>query len=205
MAMPSPVAESWLEVYRSLGCTLAFEDWATFIGSDDAEYNPLRDLTRQLDGELDGDAILRAQRQREHEMILELPVLPGVQDYLEVASRLGLRIGMASSSSCDWVEGHLERLGLRAYFERIQASDDVALTKPDPALYLNVCAELGVPTSRAVALEDSPNGALAAKRAGMYCVIVPNAMTANLPFPTVDLRLDSLADLPLEELLDSLG
>ena len=44
----------------------------------------------------------------------------------------------------------------------------------------------------------------AAKRAGLYCVAVPNELTKNLPFPPVDLRLDSLADMPLEMLLAQL-
>jgi beta-phosphoglucomutase-like phosphatase (HAD superfamily) len=115
-----------------------------------------------------------------------------------------LKIGLASSSPCEWVEGHLERLGLRPYFESIIASDDVVLTKPDPALYTSACAALGVEPGRAVALEDSPNGALAAKRAGLHCVAVPNELTKFLPFPAVDLRLDSLAEMSLDDLLAKL-
>ena len=201
----SPIYVSWQVIYQSLGCTLSFSDWATIIGSDDVDFDPMSDLSSQLGKALDGEAILREQRRHERELILELPVMPGVQDYLDAALRLGLRIGLASSSPCDWVEGHLERLGLRAYFERIKASDDVAVTKPDPALYVDVCAALGVESGPRLALEDSPNGAQAAKRAGMYCAVVPNDLTKKLPFPPVDLRLDSLADMPLEELLEHLG
>lgn len=200
----TPIYQSWLEVYQSHGCFLSFDDWSTYIGSDDAAFDPMEDLARQLGEDLDREAILRKQRSRERELILELPIQPGVQNYLDAALRLGLRIGLASSSPCDWVEGHLERLGLRAFFERIKAGDDVLLTKPDPALYIDICAALGVENGRAVALEDSPNGALAAKRAGLYCVAVPNQLTKNLPFPPVDLRLESLMDLPLEQVLEQL-
>jgi beta-phosphoglucomutase-like phosphatase (HAD superfamily) len=52
-----------------------------------------------------------------------------------------------------------------------------------------------------VALEDSPNGVLAAKRAGLACVAVPNTLTARLDLSAADLRLVSLAELPLPELL----
>jgi HAD superfamily hydrolase (TIGR01509 family) len=200
----SPIFQSWKEVFESFGCRLSFEDWSTIIGSANVEFDPMEDLARQLDGNLDRLAVSLRQRQRESELILAQPVQPGVKSYLDEALRLGLKIGLASSSPCDWVEGHLERLGLRAYFERIVASDDVALTKPDPALYTDVCTALGVQPGCAVALEDSPNGALAAKRAGLYCVAVPNELTKNLPFPPVDLRLDSLADMPLEMLLAQL-
>ena len=53
----------------------------------------------------------------------------------------------------------------------------------------------------AVALEDSPNGVLAAKRANLTCVAVPNALTSRLDLGAADLRLTSLADLSLPALL----
>jgi beta-phosphoglucomutase-like phosphatase (HAD superfamily) len=57
---------------------------------------------------------------------------------------------------------------------------------------------LGVKAEEAIAFEDSPNGVLAAKRAGLYCVAVPNPTTKQLHMDGADLVLDSLADLPLE-------
>jgi beta-phosphoglucomutase-like phosphatase (HAD superfamily) len=63
----------------------------------------------------------------------------------------------------------------------------------------------GVAPHQAVALEDSPNGVRAAKRAGMTCVAVPNPLTARLDLAEADLRLDSLADVPLGDLLARLG
>ncbi len=73
--------------------------------------------------------------------------------------------------------------------------------KPDPAVYHEALVRLGVQPRHALALEDSPNGATAAKAAGLWCVAVPNGMTHNLPFPPVDGRLASLADMPLRQLL----
>jgi beta-phosphoglucomutase-like phosphatase (HAD superfamily) len=54
----------------------------------------------------------------------------------------------------------------------------------------------------AVALEDSPNGITAAKRAGLFCVAVPNPLTRQLPLAHADLLVNSLADLPLQQLLE---
>ena len=62
---------------------------------------------------------------------------------------------------------------------------------------------LDVAPQQALAIEDSPNGILAAKRAGLFCLAVPNALTRQLSLDLADLRLDSLADLPLEQLLDA--
>jgi hypothetical protein len=54
---------------------------------------------------------------------------------------------------------------------------------------------------KAIALEDSPNGILAAKRAGLFCVAIPNDLTRQLSLSLADCQLDSLADLPLAQLL----
>jgi beta-phosphoglucomutase-like phosphatase (HAD superfamily) len=116
---------------------------------------------------------------------------------------MGLFIGLASSSSGNWVKGHLTRLGLLDYFDVLRTREHVALTKPDPALYLAVLDELGVTPNQALALEDSPNGIRAAKRAGMYCVAVPNYLTRQLDLSEADLCLTSLAEISLESLLQN--
>jgi beta-phosphoglucomutase-like phosphatase (HAD superfamily) len=90
-------------------------------------------------------------------------------------------------------------------FDCIRTRDDVAKVKPDPELYLKALDGLGVAPEEAAAFEDSPNGALAAKRAGLKCVIVPNALTSRLEFGEHDLKLSSMADMPLEEVLERLS
>ena len=116
-----------------------------------------------------------------------------------------MRLGVASSSSRAWVDGHLTRLGLRGYFEVVRCRDDVAVVKPDPALYRAVLQATGVAATEAVALEDSPNGVWAAKRAGMACVAVPNPLTARLDLSHADFTLRSLTELPLAALLARLA
>jgi beta-phosphoglucomutase-like phosphatase (HAD superfamily) len=68
-------------------------------------------------------------------------------------------------------------------------------------VYLAALDALGVGPDEALALEDSPNGVLAAKAAGVRCVAVPNEVTARLSFGAADLVLPSLAAMPLPELL----
>ena len=100
-----------------------------------------------------------------------------------------------------WVEGHLLRLGLLDRFHILRCSGDVPRVKPDPALCLAVLEATAVRAVDALALEDSPNGVLAAKRAGLACAAVPNALTARLDLGAADLRLASLADVSLDVLI----
>ena len=83
----------------------------------------------------------------------------------------------------------------------IKTSDDVTRAKPDPELYLAAAAALGVEPREAIAFEDSANGLAAAKAAGLWCVAVPNAMTAHMDLSAADLRVESLADVDLGKLL----
>jgi HAD superfamily hydrolase (TIGR01509 family) len=191
-----PVYDAWQEIYGEHGVELAFEKWAQCIGTADA-FDPCVDLQAALGRALDVAALEARHRALTDALIAAQAVLPGVREYVEEAARMGV----ASSSSRRWVEGHLTRLGLRDCFQAIRCADDVPRVKPDPALYRAVLDAMGVRPEDAVALEDSPNGVLAAKRAGLACVAVPNALTARLDLSAADLSLASLADLSLPELV----
>jgi HAD superfamily hydrolase (TIGR01509 family) len=201
----TPIFQSWQEMYRAYGLELPLELWVTNIGTAEEPFDPLTELVRQSSMPLDHQEIAARRMQRELELIQDHAPLPGVVDYLQDAQSLGLKVGIASSSSCRWVSGHLERLGLIGYFNAIVAKDDVPVTKPDPTLYRAILEKLDVAPERAVAFEDSPNGILAARRAGLFCVAVPNVMTRYLPIDHADLRLDSLAEMTLEDLLHKIG
>jgi HAD superfamily hydrolase (TIGR01509 family) len=139
------------------------------------------------------------ERRYAHEVtLLEAEELrPGIADYLDYAEEHELKRAIVSSASRRWIDMHLERLE-RAYgWDAIVTADhDVARAKPHPTLYLEALEAVGVPAGDAVAFEDSPNGAAAAKAAGIFVVGIPNNVTADLGLDRhVDLLLDSLADL----------
>jgi len=202
-----PDYQAWQELYAEYGGDLPLEEWTKYIGlaGADTPFDPHALLETQT-----GRAIDRAAaRQRHHRRYVELveaqAILPGVQNYLEDAQRLGLKLGVASSGTRDWVHGNLARLGLHAHFDCIRCAGDVRFTKPHPELYLAVLSALALRPEEAIALEDSAHGARAAKQAGIFCVVVPNPMTHQLPLDHADLRLTSLADLPLEQLIARFG
>ncbi|MBN2147421.1 MAG: HAD-IA family hydrolase [Anaerolineales bacterium] len=197
----TPIFRSWQELYRSYGFELSFDLWATTIGSQEAEFNPYKDLERLLECPVDWQVVDAQRAAREMELIEQESLLPGVVQYLEDARRLGVRVGLASSSTREWVVGHLTRRGLLDYFKVLRTMEDVTRTKPDPELFISALAGLGIPAKQAIVLEDSPNGILAAKRAGIFAVAVPGALTRQLALDHADLQLESLAALPLAELL----
>ena len=199
-----PVYRSWLEVYEAHGEDLPFERWVQIVGSTTAGFHPQHHLEERLGRSLPKE-VLDRRIGRRTEMILANTVLPGVVQRIDEAKAMGLKLGVASSSTADWVRGHLVRLGIFDRFDCVRCRDDVANAKPDPDLYIAVLECLGVPASEAIAIEDSPNGVLAAKRAGMRCVAIPNSITARLDLGQADVVLGSLAEVTLPELLRKLS
>jgi HAD superfamily hydrolase (TIGR01509 family) len=199
----SPSRLVWEELYREHGHELPHERWATNIGTLDEPFKPLDHLEELLGRRLDRSALDERRKARELELIdLEL-LRPGVEEYLDEAERRGLVTGIVSSSWFDWIAPLLKRLEREHGWDAIVAADgDASRAKPRPTLYLEALDVLGLAADEAIAFEDSPNGVRAAKAAGIYCVAVPNPITATLAFEDADLVLESFADLPLEELLE---
>lgn len=198
-----PIYRSWLEVYEAHGEELPFERWVQIVGSTTTGFHPQHHLEEKLGKQLPQE-VLDRRIGRRTELILANKLLPGVVAHLDAARNLGLRLGLASSSTTDWVRGHLARLGILDRFDCLRCRDDVEHAKPEPDLYLAVLDCLGVPASQAIAIEDSPHGVSAAKRAGLRCVAIPNSITARLDLTGADLILTSLAEMSLTQLLERL-
>jgi putative hydrolase of the HAD superfamily len=196
--------DAFCKIYAEYGQQLALEAWAVGIGTHGA-FDPYSDLERMTGRPLDrADIKLRFDAVHDANL-LKVTLQPGVIDRLEEARRLGLLIGLASSSGRDWIEQHLERQGIRHYFEVIRSRDDVERVKPDPALYKMAVEALGIQGSEAIAIEDSVNGLRAAKAAGLFSLVVPNPVTANMDFSDADLIIDSLETHSFEEIIGQLG
>jgi beta-phosphoglucomutase-like phosphatase (HAD superfamily) len=193
----------WEELYSEHGHELPRDQWATLVGTIGAPFDPLGHLEELVGRSLDRDALHARRRAREFELIDLEELRPGVERYFADAERLALRTAVVSSSDDDWIERHLGRLGhLEGLDAIVAANGDTARAKPRPDLYLDALVRLELEPSEAIAFEDSPNGVTAAKAAGLICVAVPNPITATLALDHADLVLESLADLPLPELIE---
>ena len=201
----TPSYETWADIYREHGHELPLDRWFDYIGREGGYFDAGDHLAALVGEGFDRDAARLRRDARKTELIAALDVMVGVREYVADAKRLGLRLAVASSSSRAWVLGHLERLRLHADWDAVRTRDDVVRTKPAPNLYLSAVAALDVAPKEAIAFEDSANGIAAAKDAGLLCVAVPNALTAGMDLSRADLRLGSLADTPLEELLTRLA
>jgi HAD superfamily hydrolase (TIGR01509 family) len=200
----TPSLTSWQELYREHGHELTLERWAAAVGTIGG-FDPVAYL-RELVGPVDLTEGLERRRARDLALGEIEDLRPGVLAYLVEARRRGLATAIVSSSSRDWVDLQLVRLeGVGDFDEIVTADGDPARAKPLPVLYLEALERLGVAADDAIAFEDSPNGVRAARAAGIFCVAVPNGVTASLGLDEASLVVSSLDTLPFGRLLELAG
>jgi HAD superfamily hydrolase (TIGR01509 family) len=103
-----------------------------------------------------------------------IPVKPGLHRLLAVLEKHQIPTAIATSTDTKDAEFSLRTAGLWDRFSAVVTGDQVQRGKPEPEIYLEAASRLGADPRSCVALEDSSNGVLAANRAGMRTLMVPD-------------------------------
>ncbi len=196
---------------------LAFEELGLPYRWEIEEYSRLLEITggqQRLQAYLEGQGMPPAERDeivprlhgRKNERFQELvasgrvEARPGVIALLDELETTGVRLAVATTGSRVWVEPLLERLFGLARFSPVVTGDEAPVRKPDPSAYLQALDGLGLPASSVLAVEDSANGLVAARAAGLVCVVVVNDFTRDQDFDGAALVVDTFEDLDLAAL-----
>lgn len=103
------------------------------------------------------------------------------------------KIGLASSSPMSLIDVVVDKLGIRNYLNAICSAAHLPYGKPHPQVYLDCAAALNSDPHECICFEDSFNGLIAAKAAGMKCVVIPAQHDSGKPkFNAADLKISSL-------------
>ena len=149
-------------------------------------------------------AAVRA-RKSAHYLELLATCLQPMEGALELLTSLRgkMKIALASSSYRDAVDGVLAGLNIADFFEVTVSGLDVAQVKPAPEIFLKAANLLEVAPAQCLVLEDAEKGILAAHRAGMRSVAIPNDYTRHHDFSKATRICNSLMEIT-PELLQSL-
>lgn len=194
----SCLLEAGQEVFAAHGVTLPFDRWLDLVGTSTPPNFWVPWLEELLETKVDEPEVMAAFDRHNQTRTKELLPNDGVVELLNLATESGIALGVASSSSIAWVGDHLDQLGLKSYFSEIVTRGDVMHAKPAPDLYLLAAHRLGLKPGDCVAFEDSHNGSLAAIRAGIPCVVVPNSLTRHQDLTHATLRVPTLDHVTLE-------
>jgi len=131
----------------------------------------------------------------------KVSLIEGFTELLSVLHANHIPVALASSSPWTWINIMLERFNLRESFQAIVSADELeGEGKPSPAIYLLTAKQLGVSPTRCIAIEDSKNGVLSAKNAGMYCIGFRNGFNDEQDLSRADMIIQHFAELDWQTL-----
>ena len=196
MDTESTMVASWQHEWRFHGLELDLDTFWVPHGGDVTEQRYDR-LAQAVGPDYDRPAShARRIAHRDH-LHADLPLRPGIAEWLDQAADANLRLAVASSSPAGWVHSHLARVGAVTRFEVYACGDEITDPKPSPAVYHLALHKLDLTAERAVAVEDTAHGVAAAHAAGLRCIAVPNPHVDVSQLRKADLTLTSARELPL--------
>jgi HAD superfamily hydrolase (TIGR01509 family) len=195
-------ADSWVQALAEHGIAFSYEDYPKYAGK---EADLVAEALAREYSQLDPGPLAESKRRIFARMQDDgISAVPGAVEFVRalVAHKeaLGIRIGLASASTHEEIEGNLAAIGLSGLFDTVVSGrDDLdgyvdasGRNKPKPYIYMEAARRLGVEAAHCVAFEDTDVGVTAASSAGMRVFAVPNAWTRTQHFDAAAAVLDSL-------------
>lgn len=131
----------------------------------------------------------------------KVALLPGFTGLLDELRAHEVPLALTSSSLRSWIEMVLARFSLHDAFRVVVSAEELkGEGKPSPAIYIHTAKELGVPAARCIVIEDSRNGVLSAKAAGMYCIGLRNGFNEEQDLSGADIIVHGFHELNWQRL-----
>jgi len=159
-----------LALFQELGATVSQEEYNSFIG---IAANKMWGFLKERYGISETiEELKQIEKERKYQLLdqLDIQSFEGIKELLVEAQAKGFKMAIASSSPKKNIELVAQKLGFEPFFEVLLSGEEVAFGKPEPDIFLKAADLLAVPPKAALVIEDSRNGAIAAKKAGMLCV-----------------------------------
>ncbi len=151
------------------------------------------------------EELIKAMHKRKTDLVVgliesgRLPLRPGVHRFMKEAMNAGLKLGVCTTSNEQAAQAITEKMLSDIKFDVVLAGDVVSRKKPDPEIYNLALSRTGLKPEEAFVIEDSRNGVLSAKAAGMRVVVTTNAYTEQEDVSGGDIIVTSLGDLDGEK------
>lgn len=188
-----------MELFKKLGFNMSVEEYSKFVGTTSKymwdtikkKYNLENTIEELIEMERNGFFDFLSSPDKVIEPIAYIPEL------LKALHENNYKIALASSSPIRLIEFIMESLKIRKYFDELVTGDFVKRSKPEPDVFLYAADKLGVLPEECVVIEDSHNGVLAAKNAGMKCIGYKNLNSGNQDISKADKIINSFNELDI--------
>lgn len=191
----------YLEIGKAESKDIKVDFLNTLRGRDDAEIWQMLIEEYNLAGDANtyNDKLLSNFNQTIIDSV-DIKPIPGILQLLNQLEAEEITTALGSAGDRNRVELIIDKFKIRNYFKAIATATDVENAKPAPDIYLKAADDLKVNPENCWVLEDSYNGILAAKAAGMKCIAYAGSYNTNQDHSKADIRIDRISDLKLSEL-----
>ena len=189
-------------IFADLGINLSEDEYHGFIGTTHKDmwstikkrYNLPQSVPELVNMQVSGN--IGYIKNEEIEPIK----IKGITDLLSKIAGENIKIGIASSSPTEVIKLVINKLGISNYFAAIVGGEEIKEGKPSPDIFLKAAKRLNSNPSDCIVIEDSKNGVLAAKAAGMKCVGFKNPNSGNQDLRKADLIIENYDSLDINTL-----
>lgn len=186
--------ESFNEILQSYNIRISQTEFKRFVGRTQKEiFSELKEIYQI--GESVESLIAKKRIQYLRLVNSKLTAMPGLLDLIALLKEKKIKIGVASSSPLMDIEMVLQRIELDQQFDAVLSAFNLPKGKPDPEVFLRTANVLEVQPSHCMVIEDTAVGVLAAKRAKMSCIAMPNFFTREQDFQLADYIADNMVEV----------
>lgn len=184
-----------VQTMEYLGIPISPQELERFVGMTNPdmwrilkqEYNIAKPVEEIIDYQLSSK--IKAVR------ALELAPIAGIMELISNLKKLGMKLGIASSSPRVFINEVLMKFQIGQYFDCVVSGEEVANGKPAPDIYVEAARQLGVHASECIVLEDSSNGIKAAQAANMRCIGFINPNSGNQDVTFADVIISKISEI----------
>lgn len=181
------------ELYKELNVNITLEEQFSFVGNGSkiiwTKIKSKGNLTQSV------EELMEMSKSRKYDYLskLDSKIIPidGIENLLSMLEADGFIIAMASSSPRKNIEVILSKVKLINYFQYIVSGEDVEKGKPNPDIFLKAAEKFKAEAHDCTVVEDSNNGVIGAKAAGMKCVGFRNLNSGNQDIGKADIIVEA--------------
>ena len=188
--------------FKLLNIEVNAEMYASFTGNSTKNIFERLKIQFNLDEEV--NALVETKRNLFNDAFdnkEDLHLLDGVGDLIKDLYDNGMQLILASSSATVTINRVFNRFGLHKYFTHIVSGEDFPKSKPHPAIFLRAAELANTPVENCIVIEDSTNGIIAAKAAGIYCIGYDSFHSKLQDYSLADVVITDFKELSYERIL----
>jgi HAD superfamily hydrolase (TIGR01509 family) len=190
--------------FKQLNIEVTPEMYATFTGN--STKNTYEKLKSHFDITESVPDLVEAKRNLFNDAFdskEDLYLIDGVEDLIKELHHNGMQLVLASSSANVTIDRVFRRFGLHQYFTHLVSGEDFPNSKPHPAIFEHAAKLSQTSVENCIVIEDSTNGIIAAKAAGIYCIGYDSINTKLQDYSKADKVIKDFSELNFEIIKNS--